>query len=129
MAPPVPQPPMALRAPQVSQVHQAPPAHQAAPTVPLSALQSTQDNLIKDFESMKIEVLTPPVRTSAVIASSIVKSAPRDRIVTTQKDNIFLEKIRIEVGTERRKKFKIVEDSALMFKGRICVPKDKGSEK
>ncbi|KAL2531593.1 Uncharacterized protein Adt_04944 [Abeliophyllum distichum] len=35
MAPPVPQPPMAPRAPQVSPMHQVPPAHHAAPTVPV----------------------------------------------------------------------------------------------
>jgi hypothetical protein len=90
----------------------------------LSVLCTRQDQLIKEFENMRIEVLTSPVRTSTILASFTVKPNLRDRIVAIQKDDPFLEKIRVEVGTEKRKGFEIAEDKALMFKGRLCVPKD-----
>ncbi|XP_022867215.1 uncharacterized protein LOC111386946 [Olea europaea var. sylvestris] len=59
-----------------------------------------------------------------MLASFIVKPTLRDKIVVAQKADPFLEKIRADVGTEKMKGFEIVEDKALMFKGRLCVPKD-----
>lgn len=91
---------------------------------PLSALCIRQDHLIRDFENLRIEILSSPVRTSAILASFIVKPTIRDRIVAAQRNDPFLEKIRVEVGTEKRKGFEIAEDKAMMFKGRLCVPKD-----
>ncbi|XP_022847556.1 uncharacterized protein LOC111370081 [Olea europaea var. sylvestris] len=90
----------------------------------LSTMCTRQDHLIRDFENLRIEVLTSPVRTSAKLASFTMKLTLRDRIVAAQKDDPFLEKIRADIGTEKRKGFEIAEDKALMYKGRLCVLKD-----
>lgn len=45
-------------------------------------------------------------------------------IITDQKDDHFMEKIRANVGTE-----KIKSDKEFMLKGRLCVPKDEGLRK
>ncbi|XP_022897456.1 uncharacterized protein LOC111411127 [Olea europaea var. sylvestris] len=47
-----------------------------------------------------------------------------DKIIAGQRDDSFLEKIKVEVGTEKRKGFEISSDKTLMFKGRLCVPKN-----
>lgn len=75
------------------------------------------DHLIRDFENLRIEVLKSPIRTSAMLASFTVKSILRDRIVATQKDDPFLEKIRANMEIEKMKGFEIAEDKTLMFKG------------
>ncbi|XP_022880533.1 uncharacterized protein LOC111397785 [Olea europaea var. sylvestris] len=90
----------------------------------LSALCTRHDHLIRDFENVRIEVLTSPVRTSAMLANFTVKLTLRDRIVAAQKDDPFLEKIKVDVGIKKRKGFEIAKDKALIFKGQMCVLKD-----
>ncbi|XP_022889193.1 uncharacterized protein LOC111404646 [Olea europaea var. sylvestris] len=53
-----------------------------------------------------------------------MKPTLRDRIVAAQKDDPFLENIKADVRTEKRKGFEIAEDKTLIFKGRLCVLKD-----
>lgn len=52
-----------------------------------------------------------------------------DKIIAAQKDGSFLEEIKANVGTEKRKGFEIRNDKALIFKGQLCVAKDEGLKK
>ncbi|XP_022895226.1 uncharacterized protein LOC111409405 [Olea europaea var. sylvestris] len=51
-------------------------------------------------------------------------ATPEDRIIEAQGKDSFLQKIKNEIGIDKRKDFRIASDRALMFKGRICVPMD-----
>jgi len=90
----------------------------------LSALGTTQDQLIRDLRNLRIEVRTPSVQGSSRLANLSVKPDLRGRIITAQTGDKFLEKIRSEVGTGKRIGFEIASDKALIFRGRLCVPKD-----
>lgn len=68
---------------------------------------------------MSIEVITTPAQTSGKLTNLVLKSNLKDRIIATQKDNPFLEKIRVDIGTDKGKGFEINSDKSLMFKGRL----------
>lgn len=59
--------------------------------------------MIRDFENLRIEVLTLPVKTSAILASFTVKQTFREKIVAVPKDDLFLKKIRAGVGMKRKR--------------------------
>lgn len=79
--------------------------------------------MIRDFENLRIEVLTLPIKTSAILASFTVKQTFREKIVAVPKDDLFLKKIRAGVGM-KRKRFEMEEDKSLIFKDQLWVPKD-----
>lgn len=54
----------------------------------------------------------------------VVRPTLRERIIEAQSKTTFLQKIKDEVGTDKRRDFGIASDQSLMFKGRICVPKN-----
>lgn len=88
----------------------------------------TQEQLIKEFESLRLEVVAPSVQ-EAIVAALMVQPTLRERIREAQKNDPFLCKIMAEVGTDKRKGFAITEDKVLTYKGRLCVPKDEGLRK
>lgn len=68
---------------------------------------------------MSIEVITTPAQTSGKLTNLVLKSNLKDRIIATQKDNPFLEKIGVDIGTDKGNGFEINSDKSLMFKGRL----------
>lgn len=68
---------------------------------------------------MRIEVLTTVAQASREANNLVLKSNLKDRIIATQKDNPFLEKIGVDIGTDKGNGFEINSDKSLMFKGRL----------
>lgn len=85
--------------------------------------------MLKDFDNLHLEVIVPPTQTRTRIAALTVRPTLRDRIRVAQDGDPFLQKIKSEVGTSKRKDFELDSDKALLFKGRLCVPKDEGLRK
>ncbi|XP_022868589.1 uncharacterized protein LOC111388143 [Olea europaea var. sylvestris] len=90
----------------------------------LTVLPTVQKHLIRDFEKLRLKVITPPTQTTARIRSFMIRPTLRDRIKETQNKDPFLKKIKVEVGTNKRIGFEMSADNELIFKGRLCVPKD-----
>lgn len=95
----------------------------------LAVLITMQDQLLKDFENLHLEVIAPPTQTITRIAALMIRPTLRDRIRVAQDGDSFLQKIKSEVGTSKRNDLKLGSDKALLFKGRLCVPKDEGLRK
>lgn len=87
----------------------------------LTTLPTTQEQLIREFEKLNLEMVKPPSTTSGVIASLVVRPMIRDRIREAQKDDPFLCKMKLE-GTIQG--FALANDGTLVFEGRLCVPKN-----
>ncbi|XP_022892027.1 uncharacterized protein LOC111406897 [Olea europaea var. sylvestris] len=68
--------------------------------------------------------IATPEQVTTRLATLVVRPTLRDRIIEAQDKEPFLQRIKNEIGTNKRKDFRIASDRALMFKGRICVPKD-----
>ncbi|KAK6163798.1 hypothetical protein DH2020_000662 [Rehmannia glutinosa] len=83
-----------------------------------------QEQLIKDFAKLRIDVIIPPNTTKAVIAAMIVQPTLRSRIVNAQKNDKFLMKLRNRAKDGNVKGFGVADDGSLMFGNRLCVPKD-----
>lgn len=69
-------------------------------------------------------MVTTPGQVIACLAALIIRPTLRDRIIEAQNKDSFLQKIKNEVGIDKKKDFGVAEDQALIFRGRICVPKD-----
>jgi hypothetical protein len=87
------------------------------------------DQLLKDFENLHLEVIVPPTQNITRIAALKIRPTLRDQIRVAQDGDSFLQKIKSEVGTSKRKDFGLGSDKALLFKGRLCVLKDEGLRK
>ncbi|XP_022871480.1 uncharacterized protein LOC111390648 [Olea europaea var. sylvestris] len=87
-------------------------------------LPTVQKHLIRDFEKLRLKVITPPTQTTARIRAFMIRPTLRDRIKEAQNKDPFLKKIKAEVGTNKCIGFEMSTDNALIFKGRLCVPKD-----
>ena len=90
----------------------------------LTSLPTSQVELVKDLEKLQIEVVTTPGQVTARLAVLIIRPTLRDRIIEAQNKDSFLQKIKNEVGTDKKKDFGVDKDQVLIFRGRICVPKD-----
>lgn len=90
----------------------------------LASLPTFQMELVKDLEKLQIEVVIILGQVTVRLAALIIRPTLRDRIIETQGNDLFLLKIKNEISTDKRNDFGIASDQALMFKGRICVPKD-----
>ncbi|XP_022865472.1 uncharacterized protein LOC111385326, partial [Olea europaea var. sylvestris] len=76
------------------------------------------------LRNLRIEMVATPEQVTTHLATLVVRPTLRDRIIEAQVKDPFLQKIKNEIGTDKRKDFRIASDRALMFKGMICVPKD-----
>ena len=76
----------------------------------LASLPTIQKELIKDLENLQIEVVTTSEQSIARLATLVVRPTLRDRIIEAQDKDPFLQKIRKEIGTDRRKDFGIASD-------------------
>ncbi|XP_022897626.1 uncharacterized protein LOC111411316 [Olea europaea var. sylvestris] len=90
----------------------------------LTVLPTVQKHLVRDFEKLRLEVITPPTQTTARVRAFMIRPILLDRIKEAQNKDPFLQKIKAEVGTNKRMGFEMSADNALTFKGRLCVPKD-----
>ncbi|XP_022852065.1 uncharacterized protein LOC111373722, partial [Olea europaea var. sylvestris] len=54
------------------------------------------DQLLKDFDNLRLEVIVPPIQTSARIAALTIRPTLRDRIRAAQDGDPFLQKIKSE---------------------------------
>ncbi|XP_022860724.1 uncharacterized protein LOC111381207 [Olea europaea var. sylvestris] len=83
-------------------------------------------NLIKDFEKLRLEVITPSTQTTTRIRAFMIRPTLRDCIKEAQDKDPFLQKIKAEIGTNKCIGFEVSADKAFTFKGILCVPKDEG---
>ena len=74
---------------------------------------------------MRLEVVRASKIVEGRIATLVMEPRPRVRIVEAQRRDTLLEKIREEVRTREQENFHEA-DNDLTFKGRLCVPRDKG---
>ncbi|XP_022850734.1 uncharacterized protein LOC111372596 [Olea europaea var. sylvestris] len=77
-----------------------------------------------DLENLRVEIIATPEQVTTRLATLVVRPTLRDRIIEAQGKDPFLQKIKNEIGNDKRKDFRIASDRALMFKGRIYVLKD-----
>ncbi|XP_022872136.1 uncharacterized protein LOC111391204 [Olea europaea var. sylvestris] len=87
-------------------------------------MQHRKKNLIRDFEKLRLEVITPLTQTTAIVRAFMIRPTLRDGIKEAQIKDPSLQKIKAKVGTNNRMGFEMSADNALTFKGRLCVPKD-----
>ncbi|KAK6145260.1 hypothetical protein DH2020_022080 [Rehmannia glutinosa] len=69
----------------------------------LSCLLTKQEELVKEFTKMKIEIVTPPKSIEAMLATLVVRPTLRDKIKDTQPRDIFLNKMKKRVQEETLK--------------------------
>ena len=71
-----------------------------------------------------MEVVEPPSNVDAVVATLIIQPSLRERIVQGQASDKFLCKMRKRVLEGSINGFSVASDGALVYEGRICVPKE-----
>ncbi|KAH6794917.1 glycine-tRNA ligase [Perilla frutescens var. hirtella] len=81
-----------------------------------------QEDLRKEFERLRIEVLTPPETIQAQVATIVAQPDLRQRIIEAQRGDEFLEKKRLEARSDSSQDFAEAADNALLLKGRLRVP-------
>ncbi|KAL2506165.1 reverse transcriptase [Abeliophyllum distichum] len=90
----------------------------------LTSVIIVQEQLVRDFERLKLEVLAPSSQVTGRITYLMIRLTLRDRIREAQDKDPFLPKMKAEGSTDKRKEFCLNTNGALMFKGRLCVPKN-----
>lgn len=80
-------------------------------------------HLVRDFAKLNLEVVTTP-ETEAIISALVVRPMLQNIIIMAQTKDGFLEKMRNNMVTKDVEGFSILSDGTLVYKGRICVPKD-----
>ncbi|KAK6148837.1 hypothetical protein DH2020_016362 [Rehmannia glutinosa] len=90
----------------------------------VSSLITEQKQLVDEFARMRIDVITPPKSTEAILATMVVRPTLRDRVKETQPRDKFLSKMRERAPSGSIKGFVLANDGVLTYEGRLCIPKD-----
>ncbi|XP_042067246.1 uncharacterized protein LOC121810551 [Salvia splendens] len=88
----------------------------------LATFITKEENLIREFSKMCLEVVRAPETVEARIATLAVEPDLRSRIIAAQRMDAKLEEIRVEVRTGESGNFSEEGDNALTFEGRLCMP-------
>ncbi|CAA0810389.1 Uncharacterized mitochondrial protein AtMg00860, partial [Striga hermonthica] len=89
----------------------------------LSCLFTKQDVLLREFERLQLEVVESTSTAGGMFASLVVGPTLRKRIVDEQPNYCFLCRMRELSEAGRIGGFAVASDGALVFEGRLCVPK------
>lgn len=89
----------------------------------LSAMQTTQELLLKEFFRMSMDFSNKCCTESLIYALSL-QSTLKERIGDAQKGDQFLERMRMQVEKESIKVLIMNTDRTLMFENRVYVPND-----
>lgn len=90
----------------------------------LAFLPSDENQLVKEFEKMKLEVVVFVNQITSQIMTLMIQPNLKNRIIEAQDSDSFLQKIRSEVRSDKMKDFELSPNKALKFKGMLCVPKN-----
>ena len=88
----------------------------------LATFITKEENLIREFSKMRLEVVRAPETVEGRIATLVIEPNLRSRIIEAQRMDAKLEEIRVEVRTGESGSFGEEGDNALTFEGRLCIP-------
>ena len=86
------------------------------------ALLTREEELIREFKKMKLEILIPPITAANQLAALTIVPNLRTRIIEAQRKDKEMEVLRVRIRTSKAGNFQEAADNALTYKGRICVP-------
>ncbi|CAA0822189.1 Uncharacterized mitochondrial protein AtMg00860, partial [Striga hermonthica] len=89
----------------------------------LSCLFTKQNVLLREFERLQLEAVESTSAAGGVLASLVVGPTLRERIVAEQSNDRFLCRMRELSEAGRIGGFAVASNGALVFEGRLCVPK------
>ncbi|KAK6122569.1 hypothetical protein DH2020_043688 [Rehmannia glutinosa] len=90
----------------------------------LMSMIMEQEQLIKDFVNMRIDVVVPPTSSKAIISAMVAEPTLRNRIKDAQTKDKFLCKMRERALAGNIRGFVEAPDDTLTYEWRVCVPKD-----
>ena len=88
----------------------------------LTALLTTQKEIINDLERMRIEIIMDD--SQVFMASLTIQPTLIKKIKSSQVDDAQIVKIIGEVQEGKRLEFNMSNDGVLRFRNRLCVPND-----
>ena len=90
----------------------------------LTAMFTHEEELLREFGKLNMEMISAPETVEARIATLVVEPDLRERIIAAQRQDEGLEKIRAKVRIGGHETYHEEADNALTFGGRLCVPQD-----